>query len=115
MYRQCCITGDGMMFNNSNKKLPDINSCHIFPYAHWKSVSTSSKHLSPELIPSQWVSSGWQSLCTDTGLDDNCTHDYTGYHQICSLNNMISLRSDVHDLWDDYEIGVDVNVNVPIH
>jgi hypothetical protein len=54
-------------------------------------------------------------MCTDRGPDDNCTHDYTGYHQICSLNNMIPLRTDIHGLWDEYEIGVDVNVNTPIH
>jgi len=51
-------------------------------------------------------------MCTDRGPDDNCTHDYTGYHQICSLNHMIPLCTDIRALWDEYEIGVDVP---PIH
>ena len=54
-------------------------------------------------------------MCNDRGPDNNCTHDYTGYQQICSLNNMVPLRTDVHSLWGEYEIGVDVNVNIPIH
>ena len=39
-----------------------------------------------------------------------CSRKYTGYHQICRINNMIPLRSDVHDL-----IGVDIHVRTLIY
>ena len=66
---------------------------------------------STELISGQWMAEGWSSWCTDRGPDNDCNHDYTGYYQICCLNNMIPLRSDIHALWDAYEIGVDVRVS----
>lgn len=92
MYQQCCITNRGRLLKNDPSKPPDIIACHIFPYAY----------------QDLWVANRWPTSCTDRGPDDNCSHEYTGYHQICCLNNMIPLRSDVHNLWDAYEIGVDV-------
>ena len=112
MYKQCCITGRGQLLKNDITKPPDIIACHIFPIAYQPAVSIFFNHSSAELMSSQWVSMGWSMSCTDRGPDGNCIHDYTGYHQICCLNNMIPLRSDVHDLWDAYEIGVDVYVNI---
>jgi hypothetical protein len=51
----------------------------------------------------------------DRGPDNDCNHAFTGYHQICCLNNMIPLCADIHCLWDVYEIGIDVNVRLQPH
>jgi HNH endonuclease len=115
MYKQCCITGRGPLLQNDVIKPPDIIACHIFPHAYRDAVSTFLDRLSAELISGQWVASEWSKYCTDSGPDDKCSHKYTGYHQICCLNNMIPLRSDVHALWDAYEIEVDVSVSAHIH
>jgi hypothetical protein len=113
MYKQCCITSRGPVSEGDPSKPPDIAACHIFPYAYRDQVCTFFNYMSTELISGQWVSNGWPTLCTDRGPDGNCSHEYVGYHQICCLNNMIPLRSDVHLLWDAYEIGVDVFVSPP--
>jgi hypothetical protein len=56
MYKRCCITSQGPLLNGDNTKLPDINSCHIFPYAYQQSVSNNSPNgLSRELIPPRLV------------------------------------------------------------
>ncbi|KAH9969241.1 hypothetical protein BJV74DRAFT_799381 [Russula compacta] len=93
MYKQCCITGRGPLLKNDVTKPPDIISCHIFPHAYHNN----------------WVSSRWLTCCTNNGPDNKVSHEYTGYHQICCLNNMILLRSDVHNLFGAYEIGVDIH------
>jgi len=77
----------------TKKKPADIDGAHIFPFAYQDT----------------WVLQGWPEYCSDRGPEGNCSHDYTGYHQICCLNNMIPLRADVHRLWDVYEIGVDIH------
>ena len=89
-------------------------ACHIFPYGYQDAVSTFFNHLFVGLISGQWVSNGWSRFCTDLGPGNRPSHEYTGYHQICCLNNMIPLRSDVHTLWDAYEIGVDIRVSTLI-
>jgi hypothetical protein len=61
-------------------------------------------------VDSEWVLQGWPEYCSDRGPEGDCSHDYTGYHQICCLNN-IPLRADVHRLWDVYEIGVDIHAS----
>jgi hypothetical protein len=114
VYKECCITGERALLEIDRRMPPDIVACHIFPFAYQDVVSTFFHYLSAELISVQWVSSGWPSSCTDRGPGDDCSHDYTGYHQICCLNNMIPLRADIRYLWDAYEIGVDVRVSTPI-
>ena len=67
--------------------------------------------LPTKLIFGQWVADGWPSICTDHGPNSDDKHNYTGYHQICCLNNMIPLCADAYFLWDSYKIGVDVSVS----
>jgi len=92
MYKECCITGTGQLLECDTLKPPDIIACHIFPYAY----------------RDQWVSKKWSTACTDCGPDGKCSHEYTDFHQICCLNNMIPLRADIQKLWDANEIGVDI-------
>ena len=58
----------------------------------------------------QWVDGNWEQQCKDHGPDGRVNHNFTGYHHICCLNNMIPLRADVHELFDSFEIGIDVQV-----
>lgn len=43
-----------------------------------------------------------------TTISNMTTSDTT--YNICSLNNMIPLRVDVHKLFDAHEIGIDIHV-----
>jgi hypothetical protein len=71
--------------------------------------------LSTLLISGQWVSEDLSTYCDDRGPNNNCEFKYTGFNQMCCLNNMTPLRSDVHDLFDAYEIVVDIFVSLPPH
>ena len=64
------------------------------------------------LIFLQWLASGFEGLWTDHGPDGQNRHEYTGWHHISCLNNMASVRSDLHELFDAFEIGVDFNVGI---
>ena len=88
------------MLTVTNTKPPDIAGCHIFAHAYADRVRTFFNRLPPELISGQWKAENWERSCTDKGPGNDCEHGYTGYHQICSLNNMIPLRSDVRSLFD---------------
>jgi hypothetical protein len=59
---------------------PDIVACQIFPFECQDAVGPFFNRLSAELISGQWTSTGWPSFCTDRGLGDDCSHEYTGYH-----------------------------------
>ena len=58
--------------------------------------------------------SGFGRLCTDHGPDGQNRHEYTGWHHICCLNNMASVRSDLHELFDAFEIGIDFHVRISL-
>lgn len=82
-----------------------LRVAHIFPRAHDVEVS----HLIlGELIPtsSQWTRKGYSSKITDTADEA----DMGGRTKIDSVQNVITMRSDLHDAWDNYEFGVDPNV-----
>ena len=57
---------------------------------------------------SQWIHKGYPSKITDTA-DDAVMG---GPLKIDSVQNVITLRSDLHDTWDNYEFGVDPNVGL---
>jgi hypothetical protein len=67
-----------------------------------------------ELIPtpSQWTRKGYPSKITDTADEASIG----GRIKIDSVQNVITIRSDLHDAWDNYEFGVDPNVcSIRIH
>jgi hypothetical protein len=112
MYNQCCITGT---VRGTAGPKPTLH--RKFPHLYIPScIQGSSRYLPstacPQLISGQWVLDKWPALCTDRGPDGNCSHEYTGYHQICCLNNMIPLRADLSVLWREYYVGVDVWVSL---
>lgn len=73
-------------------------------------LCTLFSHFRVELIFLQWLASGFEKLCTDHGPDGQNRHEYTGWHHICCLNNMAAVRSDLHELFDAFEIGIDFHV-----
>lgn len=95
VYRRCCITGLTAIAGSEDKP-KDIVTAHIFQHAY----------------QDMWIAGGWEVLCTDhgpPGVSQFRRHDYTGYHHICCLNNMVCVRSDLHELIDSFEVGVDVH------
>jgi hypothetical protein len=56
--------------------------------------------------PSQWIRKGYPSKITDTADEAHMG----GWTKIDSVQNVITMRSDLHDAWDNYEFGVDPNV-----
>ncbi|KAL6299828.1 hypothetical protein BKA93DRAFT_804629 [Sparassis latifolia] len=74
---KCLITG---LETNTYSRL---KAAHIFPRAH--------------------LTEGYASMITDT-LDEAYLG---GSSKIDSVQNIITLRSDLHDSWDNYELGVD--------
>jgi len=101
---KCLITG---LLSQTYSRL---NVAHIFPRAHDAEVSNLFL-LGPILITEhygyQWVREGYPSKITDTA--DMAVMG--GQIKIDSVQNLITLRSDLHDAWDNYEFGVDPNVS----
>ena len=65
-------------------------------------------HILIELIltPPQWIRKGYPNKITDTA--DEATMG--GWTKIDSVQNVITIRSDLRDAWVNYEFGVDPNV-----
>jgi hypothetical protein len=90
-----------------------LKVAHIFPRAHDAEVSHLSRPnshrltLSLSLSLSQWISKGYPGEITDTAD----VGALGGTSKIDSLQNLITLRSDLRDAWDNYEFGVDPDVS----
>ena len=54
----------------------------------------------------QWISKGFANKITDRADSDVMG----GSLKVDSVQNLITLRSDLHDAWDNYEMGVDPKV-----
>jgi hypothetical protein len=54
----------------------------------------------------QWVNKGYPSLITDPAPPQ----EVGGPTKIDSIQNVILLRSDLHDAWDNYQIAVNPDV-----
>jgi hypothetical protein len=64
-----------------------------------------------KLILWQWLTNEYEKFCLDHGPPDaQQPQEYIGWHHICCLNNMVSVRVDIHELFDAFEIGIDFNV-----
>jgi len=79
--KQCLVTG---LRTHTYSRL---KVAHIFPRAH----------------DTEWIRKGYPSKITD--MADEA--DVGGSIKIDSVQNVITLRSDLHDAWDNYEFGVD--------
>ncbi|KAJ3497570.1 hypothetical protein NLJ89_g10332 [Agrocybe chaxingu] len=64
-------------------------------------------HIFPRAHDAEWIRKGYPSKITDTA-DEACMG---GPSKIDSVQNVITLRSDLHDAWDNYEFGVNPNNN----
>jgi len=64
-------------------------------------------HIWQHAYQDECLASGFEKLCTDHGPDGQNRHEHTGWHHICCLNNMASVRSDLRELLDAFEIGID--------
>ncbi|KAM6498894.1 hypothetical protein JOM56_006842 [Amanita muscaria] len=82
---KCLITG------MQTQTYSRLKVAHIFPRAH----------------DVEWIRKGYPSKITDTA-DEACIGGGT---KIDSVQNMITMRSDLHDAWNNYEFGVDPNNN----
>jgi hypothetical protein len=58
----------------------------------------------------QWIDENWERQCRDHGPTGHPNHDFTGYHHMCCLNNMIPLRANVHELFNTFEIAIYAHV-----
>lgn len=58
----------------------------------------------------QWVNKGYQSCITDPAPPQ----EVGGPTKIDSIQNVILLRSDLHDAWDNYQIAVNPDVCIII-
>ncbi|KAF8801649.1 hypothetical protein BYT27DRAFT_7114300 [Phlegmacium glaucopus] len=67
-------------------------------------------HIFPRTHDAEWIRKGYPSKITDTA-DEACMG---GPMKIDSVQNVITLRSDLHDAWDNYEFGVNPNNNYRI-
>lgn len=85
---KCVIT------NLQTQTYSRLKVAHIFPRAH----------------DVEWIRKGFPSKITDTADEA----DMGGRTKIDSVQNVITLRSDLHDAWDNYEFGVDPNNNYRI-
>jgi len=61
-----------------------------------------ASHVYPRAHSSDWVSSGCPSCITDPAP----LNELGGPTKIDSVQNMILLRSDLHDAWDSYKLAV---------
>ena len=109
VHKKCCITGTKGI---AGSKPRDIVSMHIWQHAYQDEVCLLFSHLFVVLILFQWLASGFEQLCTDHGPDGHSRHEYTGWHHICCLNNMACVRSDIHELFDAFELGIDFHVGI---
>ncbi|KAI9447196.1 hypothetical protein BJY52DRAFT_1312844 [Lactarius psammicola] len=85
---KCLITG------LQTQTYSRLKVAHIFPRAH----------------EAEWIRKGHPSKITDTA--DEAV--IGGSIKIDSVQNVITLRSDLRDAWDNYEFGVDPNNNYRI-
>ncbi|KAH8984125.1 hypothetical protein EDB92DRAFT_1502550 [Lactarius akahatsu] len=85
---KCLITG------LQTQTYSRLKVAHIFPRAH----------------NAEWIRKGYPSKITDTA--DEVVMG--GPTKIDSVQNVITMRSDLHGAWDNYEIGVDPNNNYRI-
>jgi hypothetical protein len=67
--------------------------------------------VNPIDLLSQWISEGYPSKITDSA--DEAVMG--GSIKIDSVQNVITLRRDLHYAWDNYELGVDPNVSPIIY
>jgi hypothetical protein len=69
------------------------------------------------MMSEQWVDLDWERKCLDhgpTGSTGSNRRSFTGYHHMCCLNNMIPPRSDVREIFNAFEIGIDVHVHLRV-
>ncbi|KIJ93578.1 hypothetical protein K443DRAFT_645358, partial [Laccaria amethystina LaAM-08-1] len=67
-------------------------------------------HIFPRAHDQEWIRKGYPSKITDTAD----VSAMGGPMKIDSVQNVITLRSDLHDAWDNYKFGVNPNDNYRI-
>ncbi|CAL1712094.1 unnamed protein product [Somion occarium] len=88
-YCERTLVRDGMCLLSGQKgygRHTRLDAAHIFPRGH----------------DVDWYSKGFQSLITDKAP----LSEIGGPSKIDSLQNLISLKADLHKAWDNYEVGV---------
>jgi len=85
---QCLITG------LETQTYSSLTVAHIFPRTH----------------DTEWVRKGYPSKITDTADEA----DMGGSTKIDSVQNLLTLRGDLRNAWDNYEFGVDPTNNYRI-
>ncbi|KIJ51942.1 hypothetical protein M422DRAFT_243514 [Sphaerobolus stellatus SS14] len=95
-YRPRARTRDGkcLITGLQTQTYSRLKVAHIFPRAH----------------DAEWIRKGYPSKIIDTA-DEGVMGGPT---KIDSVQNLITIRSDLHDTWDNYEFGVDPNNNYRI-
>lgn len=80
----------------------------IFPRVH--DIEVSLKWTSPSLFEpprGQWNRKGYPSLITDVAS----IRALGGPTKIDSIQNTILMKSDLHDMWNNYEFGVNPDIS----
>lgn len=65
-------------------------------------------HVVPQVRERLWIDQGFMDLITDTAPTQQ-----QGENGIHSVQNGLLLRADVHGLFDDYQVSVNVDVRNP--
>ncbi|KAK2459286.1 hypothetical protein APHAL10511_008707 [Amanita phalloides] len=77
-------------------------------FANWAPLKAA--HIFPRAHVDEWLKKGFRSLITDSAPETTIG----GYSEIDSVQNVIMLQSDLHEMWDDYEFGVNPDDNYRI-
>jgi hypothetical protein len=101
----CLISGLRVANNNYAR----LKAAHIFPRAHDVEVCLVISPVSHKADTDngfKWVNKGYPSFITDPAPPQ----EVGGPTKIDSIQNVILLRSDLHDAWDNYQIAVNPDV-----
>lgn len=84
----------------------DAHTCLITGVSPFEPARLKAAHIFPRSFDREWINKGFHELITDIAPSASLG----GHLKIDSVQNVLLLRSDLHDAWDAYEIGVNVAV-----
>jgi hypothetical protein len=100
----CCLISG---FEVVDEDFSRFKAAHIFPRAYDKEVGDIELLLFwAANVGVQWSDKGFPSLITDPAP----LNEVGGAKKIDSIQNVLLLRSDLHDAWDNYKFAVNPDV-----
>ena len=109
-YHQRALDRDGkcLLTGQQSYTWRRLKAAHIFPHVHDVEVSVLNKwfYFAELLICIQWIKRGYPSLITDPAP----ILALGGPSKINTLQNVILLRIDLQNAWDNYEFAVNPDI-----